>query len=295
MARCIYVHISGGLGNQLYQYAVGRATSVRTGLPLVLDLRWFQQPQDMPRAYGLPAFPIKAAIATPQQLRDVQSDDVSRRFGLVPMSELVTFVRETERRFAPQFVQLNGPLYLRGYWQSPQYFSAVEKEIREEFTFPSLPPPAAELGSRIKATGNSVVVHVRRGDYVATQLGRNRFGDACSPAYYAAAVDRMAAKVGPLSLFVFSDDPDWVRANFDGRGHSVEFVHFPEHQQAAHHDMHLMSLGHHHIIANSTFSWWGAYLARSRAVIVPQRWYANEGPETEYGNATRHPPGWERI
>jgi hypothetical protein len=292
VARSVYVYVMEGLGNQLFQYATGRAMARRTGLPLLLNTSWFTHPQRAHRPYGLGFFPIAAEVATPRQLLGLPQDDAGRRFGLLSLDEIVETVREPNLLYWPDLIAKRGPMYLIGYWQHVRYFEEYGDAIRRELAFPPLPAEAQPLAERIAGQPNSVVVHVRRGDYFDPRYAQ-LFTGCCSPEYYRAAIKLVANKVGPLSLFVFSDEPEWVRANFDPLGHEMEVVDNPAHVAAPHHDMHLMTLGRHHIIANSTFSWWGAWLSRSVMVIAPGRWLA--GPPPDFGTFGRYPASWVLV
>lgn len=296
----IFVRVSDGLGNQMFQYALGRALSQRTGLALSLDVSWFDPrlKHSTPRRYGLDVFPIQAEIATQQQLKAIAFNETERRFGLVPLSEMVAFFREPSRRYWPQVASINGPAYLRGYWQSPRYFGAFADTVRTHLAPPQpTSPDGRKFAAEIAQAPNAVAVHVRRTDYVNQQWGLERFAGCCPPEYYSAAIDRLAQQFGSLSLFLFSDDPRWVRANFDTRRHAMTVVDVPGHVDAPYFDLYLMTLARHHVIANSTFSWWGAWLktATDGAVITPRRWYANEGPETAFGTLDRFPADWTVI
>jgi hypothetical protein len=291
MARGIYVQVTSGFGNQMFQYAMGRAMAARNGLPFVLDLSWFERPKGKPRPYGLNVFDLKARVAPAEELRDIMSGDFARRFGLVSVADFITPVPEPQLHFWRPALAVRGPAYLGGFWQSPRYFEDFSDLVRQDFAFPPLPAEAEPMAGRITGAPNAVAVHVRRGDY----LTDGRLGSCCPAHYYREGIARLAAKVGPLNLFVFSDEPDWVRQNFDPSGHAMEVVDFPAHVDAPHHDMHLMSLARHHVIANSTFSWWGAWLAKGDTVIAPGRWFANAGPETQFGTVDRYPLSWMRV
>ncbi|MEJ0013125.1 MAG: alpha-1,2-fucosyltransferase [Bauldia sp.] len=300
MRPAIFVGVSSGLGNQMFQYAAGRAMSVRTGLPLMLDLDWFSRPsgQVTPRRYGLDVFSLAGEIATREQIVAVRQNLLERRFGLVPLTEVITFFREPYRRYWPEIAAINGPAYLDGYWQSPRYFDPAPDVIRQDFAFPPLPSEAArELAAAMVTAPGAVAIHVRRTDYIDGAFSF-RFANCCPPEYYSAALEQLEARASdPLTLFLFSDDPVWVRANFDTRGHAATVVDFPEHREAPHHDMHLMSLARHHIIANSTFSWWGAWLASrpGQSVTAPRRWFANLDENRAFGTADRYLPGWTVV
>lgn len=179
--------------------------------------------------------------------------------------------------------------YLAGYWQSEKYFSSVTEVIHADFTFRQpLSKNNAELAERIGKT-MAVSLHVRRGDYV-TDVKANAAHGLCTMEYYRAAVLYMAEHVDQPEFFVFSDDIAWVKANLE-----IDFpCQFIGHNQGleSHNDMRLMSLCRHHIIANSSFSWWGAWLNpdSNKIVVAPRKWFAN-------GTSVKdlYPAGWVLI
>ena len=296
MAPSIYARIHSGLGNQLFEYAAARAVSLRLRLPLVLDLSWFYRKRlvGTPRQNGLAVFSLPTRAATGRELQDLANASLIRRFGLVPVAELVTFVDDTFRGYMPHLARLNGPAYLNGLWQSPRYFEQYAVHIRNDLKFPPLGSEAARaLAAQITGTPVSVSVHVRRGDFISKPHEAARRPACCPPEYYRRAIDLLVQRCGPLTLFLFSDDPDWVRSSFDPAGQKMVVVDVPGHVEAPQHDLHLMSLARHHVIANSTFSWWGAWLAapRGQSVIAPSRWFIDD-PES---GKDRFPSSWTTL
>lgn len=273
--------MQGGLGNQMFQYATGRALALRLGVELKLDISWFSRAEGCaPRQYLLnKTFSLVPVIATARECaqliwrRESFFSRVLRRIRHTPRLHAATCIREPHFSYWPDFSQLAAPAILLGYWQNEKYFENVEDTIRRDFTFPAIMEQSRIMAERICATPNSVAVHIRRGDYVSN-TATNQFHGVCSPAYYKAALDALATRVDRFELFLFSDDPAWVRKQFDCKGIPATVIDFPEHVDAPWHDMHLMSLCHHHIIANSSFSWWGAWLANKGGnVYAPRRWF----------------------
>ncbi|MDR2744701.1 MAG: alpha-1,2-fucosyltransferase, partial [Desulfovibrio sp.] len=186
---------------------------------------------------------------------------------------------------------LTAPVYLSGSWQNEKYFKEAAETIRRDFTFPDLPQERRDLANTTANDEHSVSVHIRRGDYAAAPLTNQHHG-LCSPEYYAAAIQyiRNTCAVAPR-LFLFSDEPGWVRDNFDACGFEATIVESPE--QAPWHDMHLMSLCRHHITANSSFSWWGAWLGETDGGVVcaPSRWFIAGNMK----DASPIPDRWVRL
>lgn len=280
----------GGLGNQMFQYAAGRALASRLDVELKLDLSRFSTiaESDTSRRYMLgDAFSFAAATATPEECNRLMWREESGflRFLRIarrrPRPYAATCVREPHFSYWTGFEQLNAPAYLLGYWQNEQYFKAIKDIIRRDFTFSPLQGEAEALAARIRSTRSPVAVHVRRGDYVSNPVTHQYHG-VCPPEYYSEALEIITAKAGAPELFLFSDDPGWVRKHFNSCGFPSTVIDFPEHTAAPWHDMHLMSMCRHHIIANSSFSWWGAWLADKGGIVcAPRRWFAEPGREYE--------------
>jgi hypothetical protein len=184
----------------------------------------------------------------------------------------IALVRESGFEFDPSILGSTVPCYLQGYWQSPKYFASIDPMIRKEL---SLKEPLA--GENLAAADSiasslAVSVHVRRGDYASSEA-TSRYHGTCSVEYYLAAEEQMRRMLGEPTLFVFSDDPDWVARNLRFQSPIVILRHNgPERDYE---DLRLMSLCQHHIIANSTFSWWGAWLCQNpdKIIIAPRNWF----------------------
>lgn len=189
----------------------------------------------------------------------------------------------------PGIREVSHNAYLAGYWQSEKYLSDVSETIRADFTFRHpLSEQNAELAGRIGQT-MAVSLHVRRGDYVSDTKTNAAHG-LCSLEYYRAAVLHIAKHVERPKFFVFSDDIAWVKTNL-----KIDYpCRYVDHNLGAesYNDMRLMSLCRHHIIANSSFSWWGAWLnpRADKLVIAPRKWFANESDTKDL-----LPIGWKTL
>lgn len=189
-------------------------------------------------------------------------------------------VRERNFGFDPSILDAPAHCYLQGYWQSFKYFEAIEPVIRQEFTVSgNLSERNAEMADRILGK-RAVSVHIRRGDYASNEQ-TNRYHGTCSPEYYYAAEKLLRNRVGDLHLFVFSDDPKWASENLRFSSPTVIISHNAP--DRGHEDLRLMTMCHHHILANSTFSWWGAWLSKHthKVVIAPKKWFREAGHSTE--------------
>lgn len=287
--------ILGGLGNQMFQYAAGRALSVAAQQPLQLDLRGFEkyalhQGFEIERVF---AAPVKVAGAA--DVRDMlgwRAGETTRKVLKRTRSPLLhgpCLAIEPHFNYWPGLKAGGAPRYLMGYWQSEKYFKDFEQTVRADFSFKTpLTGQNLETAARMQE-GMSVSLHVRRGDYI-THAQTAKVLNVCSPAYYRKALTHIAERVSEPRFFVFSDDPQWARDNLD-IPFSAHYIDI-NHGMQSYIDMQLMSLCRHHIIANSSFSWWGAWLNPNpdKIVIAPREWFRNG-----LDNSDLIPPQWIRL
>lgn len=284
----VVARLIGGLGNQLFQYAAARRIALKNGLSIKLDVLGFAAYKRRP--YALAPFRIVQQFATPEEIQRLKRS----RLGLLvqrvwPHAE-VTHVQERHFHLDPRAREVRSGVYMAGYWQSEKYFHDVADVIRAEFTVDA--PPNAENARilRLIQGCNSVAVHVRRGDYITNPRARLLHG-GCTLEYYGRALSEILGRVGRPHFFVFSDDPEWARTHLVIR----RPVFFVDHNGPAqpHEDLRLLGSCRHHIIANSTFSWWGAWLGAhpDQVVIAPDRWFASGRHDTR----DLYPPDWVRI
>lgn len=281
------IRLMGGLGNQMFQYAAARNFARATGSSLFIDisaLRGFSTP----REYALSQFPLGAsvldcriliptgadfALLYPSWSQNVPFEEGTfvRRIidGVARLAaKRIAVYRESSGADMPSDVE---DVILVGYWQSPKYFAASFEQIRREFDLSSIVADAANSSwlDRISAS-ESVAVHVRRGDYLQPEIVA-RFG-LCSQAYFEAAMARMRERLDRPRFFVFSDDIEWCQGLLAGP--DVEFV-TANPPSAPVSDLRLIAACRHQIISNSSFSWWGAWLAaRPNIVVAPRPWYS---------------------
>ena len=243
--------IIGGLGNQCFQYAAGRYLAEIHHAEFKIDISEFKN--YIPHAFSLNHFNIVEKFATPEEIA------VSR------------YVKERHFHFDPEILHLPDGVYLHGYWQSEKYFTRISEMIRQELSVKSpLSGRDAEIAEEI-VSGESVSVHIRRGDYVAKEY--TELFDPCNLEYYSASIKQLSRFVKRPHFFVFTDDKVWVRENF----HLSYPITFVDHNgpDKNYEDMRLMSLCKHNIIANSSFSWWGAWLNKNpdKMVFAPKKWF----------------------
>lgn len=293
--RQLSCRIVGGIGNQLFQYAAGLAFARAWGADLVLDLtaRDHGTPAH-PRRFMLDDFMLAVPFYQPVGLeRLVWKLLTSRNRHLhrfMPVPSSITRLDETTPHCVDPRLNSAMPssiVSMYGYWQSAHYPALVEGELRKALTFrhPAQGANAIML-ERIKREPSAISLHVRRGDY--TLLKDNPVLDA---RYYQVAAAQMAASVRDPIFFIFSDTPDWARQSLELKYPTI-FVDSNS-EDSAMEDLRLMAACRHHIIANSSFSWWAAWLSNApdKRVMAPRYWMMR--PDTFYPQL--FPAGWELI
>jgi hypothetical protein len=273
----VITSLRGGLGNQLFQVSAGIRLAAVHGTELKLDLsRLEDETLFTPRSYELAPFSIDAEEASAAEVEALAGSQRKRLLAWLPgraRSQANTAANERHFHFDSDVLSLDDDVCLRGYWQSERYFADAATLVRKAFRFKE-PAVArnAELAAEI-VERSAVSLHVRRGDYVSNPAALAIHG-LCTLDYYQRAVASICEQVANASFYVFSDEPDWVRANL----HIDAPLTIIDHNgpDACHEDMRLMSLCAHHIIANSSFSWWGAWLGANseKIVIAPERWFS---------------------
>ncbi|MCZ6834608.1 MAG: alpha-1,2-fucosyltransferase [Planctomycetota bacterium] len=284
----------GGLGNQFFQYAAARQLSLIYDVPLKLDVQKYIGNQK--RQCQLHHYHVEVELATPDELAQVnrKRDDRGwrrplRRFGITPTGS-IRYCREVKDRINQLPDPIRNSVYLRGYWQFEHYFKDIAPRIREELRLREALGPAAESLALEMESVPSVAVHVRRGDYASDPKVLQRLG-LCPLEYYEKAATILRNAFDDLRFYVFSDDPDWVRTHLKMLD-PVVFVEFDSSRRDLV-DLEVMSRCRHFIIANSTYSWWAAWLGRhpDKQVVAPRRWFVDERRNT----LDRYPEGWEAI
>ncbi len=275
----IIVKLMGGLGNQMFQYAAGRCLSYLHKTDLKLDMGFLNadsQNKYTQRHYALDVFNINAGLANELDLKPflpLEKNKITRALQRkLPILYFTIVANESGHAFHKEFYSYPKNVYLNGFWQSEKYFEPVKDVLITEFTLKEpLNKENKELENKI-AYSNSVSLHIRRGDYVTHKEARDFHGN-CSLEYYKEAISYLKNTCGNINLFIFSDDINWVKDNLK----TEVPIYFVDLNNPSHIDLHLMSLCRHNIIANSSFSWWGAYLNQNpnKRVIAPKKWFAN--------------------
>lgn len=269
----IYSCVHGGLGNQMFQYATGLSVALKNNVKFEVDLQKMKN-YDL-RDFLLNKFNISAAVC---------SKDISKKFKSNKYKE---FIEMTMNRFGiyfgDKFYEKNEfyydysiffmtKPYLKGYWQSFKYFESIRNVILEEFSLKGdLSKENSNTVNTINSKKESVSLHIRRGDYVNNSKN-NKLYNVVGLDYYSNAIEIVNKKFKNPVFFIFSDDIDWVAENLKITGEvfyaSSKKINKPEEE------LMLMSICKHNIIANSTFSWWGAWLNKNKnkIVIAPKLW-----------------------
>ena len=276
----IISNIIGGLGNQMFQYAAGRALAYEKNLKFRIDDSDYQN-------YNLHNFELIKVFNLPVKLAEKadlsailgwrSSKNVMRLLKNQNLSWLrgAHYIAEPHFNYWSDIVHVPISCYLLGYWQSEKYYKKIESQIRHDFKFKdNFSNFNNFLIEKIKST-NSISLHIRRGDYISNSVANSNHG-VLPIDYYINSIEYITQRVTKPKFFIFSDDIDWVKSNLP-----IKFpFEYVEHNRGSQsfNDMRLISQCRHHIIANSTFSWWGAWLNPDprKIVVAPRRWFAND-------------------
>lgn len=289
-------NIIGGLGNQMFQFAAGLAISKNRNVLYLLDVSSFRNYQ-LHQGFELnKVFDCNVGIANSHQILETlgwQNKNFVRnlvsqhRFSVFRRKE---FIVEPHFQYWVEMENVPKNCFLQGFWQSEKYFSGIGEQVRRQFSFKlPLDNKNRRVAEKISNV-NAVSMHVRRGDY-ANHAETNATHGLCSMNYYQSAVRYIVERVEAPHFFVFSDDVSWTKKNLK-LNFPCEFVDI-NHGSESFNDMHLMSLCKHNIIANSSFSWWGAWLNKNpnKIVIAPQRWFKDSAINTK----DLIPESWVRL
>ncbi|TRO63913.1 alpha-1,2-fucosyltransferase [Christiangramia sabulilitoris] len=275
----IIIKIKGGLGNQMFQYAFGWILAKKYNEDLLLDTSVYGEKKIngiAKREFGLEIFNNDYLLASETDINSFLElsliQQIRKKIGL----NFRKIYNDRVFKYNPSALQLPPPIYLNGYFQSYRYFKGRESAVRNLFNFDikNIDQSNLEFMQDMEHS-SSVAIHVRRGDYVENEKTKS-FHGGCSLEYYKRSISYIKDRIINPKLFFFSDDIEWVRKNFNVGLSSV----FVEHNQGSDSwkDMLLISNCKHQIIANSSFSWWGAWLNDNpeKIVVAPARWLAKK-------------------
>jgi hypothetical protein len=277
----IVTQLTGGLGNQLFQYACGLALSKKIGVPL--SFYFYSASGNTKRSLALDCFSISGKQLPSHQkfLFEYSSyiQKVSNHFLNAQLPVLPHVFTEKSFKYDPSIKLITDNTVLIGYWQSEKYFSKFSADIQNEFTFKQqLDKNNLSLLQQIMST-ESVAIHIRRGDYVS-HAAAAQFHGTLQLEYYQEAIEVIKAHRKNSVFYIFSDDQEWVKKNLLFKGKKYFVV--GNTGTNAYKDLQLMSNCKNNIIANSSFSWWGAWLnsKNMKMIIAPSKWTKNDSMTT---------------
>ncbi|MDW3094149.1 MAG: alpha-1,2-fucosyltransferase [Gammaproteobacteria bacterium] len=278
MAENIFIEIKGGLGNQLFQYAAAYCLSNKLNCNVKVNVQWFEQYEE--REFLLDQFNIDLEYATKEELESFVKKKNNFITRFVTGKKFNNKCKRTDAviynqpgfHYDQNFLDYKAPTLLQGYFQSEKYFLPVESKIRDIFKLKaSISSASQSILKEIKSADYSVALHVRRGDYVGSDVHC-----VCPPQYYSRAIEILKSSVSKdAKFFVFSDDIGFAKSILPS---SKQFYYIRGTQDNTCEDMMLMSACDNFIVANSSFSWWGAWLSGNaeKMVIAPKNWFARE-------------------
>ena len=276
----IIINLTGGIGNQMFQYAFGHILSKKSGVPL--KYHFTDALFCTSRNCSLDCFSISTSKASREEVRKTGFPQsflgrimyrIFKRTGISGIVYPRIITMENYLKKAGE-IEPGNDYYAEGYWQGTKYLDGFEDKIINIFTFKDTPSNNnVNLLDLIRRT-NSVSIHIRRGDYITNQ-GVRRMFDLCGKDYYKRCIDYIYKHIPSPRFFIFTDDIAWAKDNI----HTKTSAHFVENNKAWE-DMYLMSKCSHNIISNSTFGWWGAFLNKNKKkiVVAPNRWSAKDDP-----------------
>lgn len=270
------IQFLGGLGNQMFQYAFYKALQKR--FPNVkTDINGYQN-YNLHNGFELERiFDIKLDKISPFTSNLFCSQKWFYRKLRRVLNLKNTYIEEKKIfSFDPSVFHNPKTVYYWGYWQNFKYFEDIAEEVRSDFQFHiALSQKNLEVLEKIK-NSNSISIHVRRGDYLNNSL----LGGLCGSDYYEKGIKHIQTNIASPRFFIFSDDTTWCTENLNLPG--AEIISWNK-QSSSYIDMQLMSSCKHHIIANSSFSWWAAWLNKNsnKTIIYPKKWVNTEPGSSE--------------
>lgn len=316
----IIIRLANGLGDQMFQYALGRHLALKNKAVLKLDLSKFKNYESMLKTdkikedtfrfchYSLDLFNIEQNFSSPEELTALIKPPQENRAeifgkkilrkgaGLTrkiyanhdnKLTDILIQISQPEKapshivekkkfHFDPAVLELKGDFCLEGSWQSEKYFQDIESLLRQDFHFKQPQTGKNKELAEQMANYEAISLHIRRGDHVSNPYFKKVFG-TCPLNYYLKAAKYLVKRLKNPHFFVFSDEPSWAKTNLN-LPYPTTFIDHNNQSQKNYEDMRLMSHCRHYIIANSTFSWWAAWLNPNpnKIVIAPKKWVLNE-------------------
>ena len=290
--------MDGGLGNQMFQYALAIILAQKNNTNVMLDVSFFDQTEKRlghtPRKFELSIFATTYTFSKPANILFFKQLSVLNKIKRDLGFNYPKMYKETSFRYDEKVLTQQAPVYIRGFFQSYLYFVGYENLIRERFAFPvdKLDNLNKKIITSINST-NSISIHIRRGDYVNDPTTHQYHG-ICDLHYYQKAISLLTQENDEFTLFFFSDDSEWVKEQFGDLPYAKQFIDHNTGENSWK-DMLLMSLCKNNIIANSSFSWWAAWLNANpdKKVIAPKKWFTLSEEKMNTSDLT--PPEWIRL
>ena len=287
----LYCSLRGGMGNQLFQVAHGLALAEQFSAELVIDDGWFRGrrlPFETARTCCLPWFVMDARLASPAERWVLAVVDLALKLQKRLRWRLLPIHHEA-LPLSPRRLQRAHAVVVHGHWQDHGLMARQRPLLQQQFQVrPGLLSATTQAWiETIASTPNSVFVHVRRGDYVSDRRTAQAHG-VCPPEYYARALTALRQRLGAVPLYLFSDDMDWAQQHLPLQDWSVTAVQAARWERAELVDLaefELMRRARHGVLANSSFSWWAAFLSEApgSVIIAPKQWFSWGAPQALYG------------
>lgn len=280
----------GGLGNQMFQYAAGHALSLKLNTEFKLDHSFLEADSKgtyTQRHYELNVFNGLQRRAENEELLNIAKARKKNILSAIFKKSNFTIYNEQGFPYNKEIENLSGDIYLNGFWQCEKYFAGMRQTILDDFSLKTpLSKEAVAIKEEINAKPASVSIHFRRGDYVKLESASVFHGTA-ELDYYRQAIEIIQSKINSPIYYIFSDEIDWVKQNF--KIENATYVNGLK----SHEDLELMKNCKHNITANSSFSWWGAWLNTNseKTVIAPQQWFKDISVNT----IDLIPSSWHKI
>jgi hypothetical protein len=274
----VIVKLQGGLGNQMFQYAAA-VSLTKDNTSVGLDTRFLEENNTdkegfTSRKFELSVFKnIRAYKAIKQQINLFKNPGLYYRVLRWLMGSSLKYINQQQNEYISfDLFNKNNHFYLDGYFQSEKYFAKNRAQILKDFSFPILDAANEILKQNILAINNSVSLHIRRGDYAKSEILTDVHG-VLPLGYYKEAITNLHNQYPDINLFIFSDDMEWTKSNLIVDDIPANYIH-GNNGSDSWKDMALMSCCKHHIVANSSFSWWGAWLSEQNGkVFAPEKWF----------------------
>ena len=282
--------IIGGIGNQLFQYAIARSLAEKYNCNFKIDNTSFFSTYKLHK-YNLNNFNIIENLTSKKNIeifKQAKKKNILNKLNIILGNKKNKYKKEKGLSFNKRNMKITPPLYLEGYWQDERYFRGIRDILIKEITLKKPLENTSNL-ENIKNT-NSVSIHIRRGDYVNNPKTLKKHG-ICSLEYYREAIELIKEKINDPHFFIFSNDVEWVKENLKiEKMFTLSGANYTDCEELI-----LMSKCKHNIIANSTFSWWAAWLnqAKDKIIIAPKQWFNNVDRNKQTKNLI--PKSWIKI